>query len=188
MWTGIPPSTKFIQVTSLRNRKLTAPQITAHASATQSSSSWHISTSTAQRTLRESGLYGQIAAEKPQPRKSNKRKTFVWAKKHKEWTLDQWKSVLWSDESKDKIFSSTRRVFVRCRKGERMVSTCIVPTVKHRRGGVMVCGCFAGDTVRNLTCTHPPAGGRFQISDCMSTLRSDVSRFNFHHYGHTIRR
>ena len=40
-------------------------------------------------------------------KESNKQKRFVWAKKHKEWTLDQWKSVLWSDESKCEIFGSS---------------------------------------------------------------------------------
>src|SRR4029434_2235125 len=45
---------------------------------------------------------------------------------------------------------ATRRVFVRYRKGERKVSTCVVPTVKHGGGGVMVWGCFAGDTVGDL--------------------------------------
>src|SRR4029434_7612670 len=59
-------------------------------------------------------------------------------------------------ESKFKIFGSNRRVFVRRREGERMVSTCVVPTVKHGGrgggggGGVMVWGCFAGDTVGDL--------------------------------------
>ncbi|KAL1261386.1 hypothetical protein QQF64_006651 [Cirrhinus molitorella] len=48
---------KFIRVTSLRNRKLTAPQIRAQIIATQSSCSRHISTSTVQRRLRKSGLY-----------------------------------------------------------------------------------------------------------------------------------
>ena len=131
---------KFIRVTSLRNHKLTAPQIRAQMNATQSSSSRHISTSTVQRRLCESGLCGQIAAKKTLLRKSNKQKRFVWAKKHKEWTLDQWKSVLWSDESKFEIFGSTRRVFVRHRKVERMVSTCMVPPVRHGGGGVMCQG------------------------------------------------
>ncbi|KAL6470994.1 hypothetical protein MHYP_G00196440 [Metynnis hypsauchen] len=92
----------------------------------------------------------QHAARKPLLRRGNKQKRFVWAKKHKEWTLDQWKSVLWSDESKFEIFGSNRRVFVRRRKGERMDSTCLVPTVKHGGGAVMVWRCFAGDTVGDL--------------------------------------
>ena len=85
---------KFIRVTSLRNRQLTAPQIRAHINALQSSSSRHISTSTVQRRLRESGLHGGIAAKKPLLRKNNKKKRLAWAKKHKEWTLNQWKSTL----------------------------------------------------------------------------------------------
>ena len=64
--------------------------------------------------------------------------------------LDWWKSVLWLDESKFEIFGSNRRVFVRSRVGLRMISACVVPTVKHGGGGVMVWGCFAGDTVCDL--------------------------------------
>ena len=33
--------------------------------------------------------------------------------------------------------------------GERMISACVFPTVKHG-GGVVVWGCFAGDTVSDL--------------------------------------
>ena len=108
------------------------------------------SRTTAMRRLCESGLHGRIAARKPLLRTGNKQKRLVWAKEHKEWTLDQWKSVLWSDESKFEIFGSNHRVFVRRRKGERMDSTCLVPTVKHGGGGVMVWGCFAGDTFGDL--------------------------------------
>lgn len=52
--------------------------------------------------------------------------------------------MLWSDESKFEIFGSTHRVFVWHRKGEHMVSPCMVPTVEH-----VPWGCFAGDTVGN---------------------------------------
>ena len=64
--------------------------------------------------------------------------------------LDRWKSVLWSDASKCEIFGSKRRVFVRCRLGERMISACVGSTVKHGGGGVIVWMCFAGDTVCDL--------------------------------------
>ena len=60
-----------------------------------------------------------------------------------------WKSVLLSDESKFEIFGSNHCVFVRCRVGERMISACVVPTVKHGEG-MMVWGSFAGDTVGDL--------------------------------------
>ncbi|XP_073528969.1 uncharacterized protein [Phyllobates terribilis] len=98
---------KFIRVTSLRNRRLTAAQIIDQVNATQSSSSRHISTTTVKRRLCAAGLLGKIAARKPLLRTGNK-------------------------------------------KGERMDSTCLVPTVKHGGGGMMVWGCFAGDTVGDL--------------------------------------
>ena len=60
------------------------------------------------------------------------------------------KSVIWSDEYKFEMFGSNCFVFVRCRVGERMIYRCLVPTVKHGGGGVMVWAYFAGDTVIHL--------------------------------------
>ena len=56
---------ELFRVTNLRNPQLTAPQIAAQINASQSSSYRHISTSTVQRRLRESGLHGRIAAKEP---------------------------------------------------------------------------------------------------------------------------
>ena len=53
-------------------------------------------------------------------------------------------------ESKWEIFASNSCVFVRRCVGERMISACVFPTVKHGGGGVMVLGCFAGDTGSDL--------------------------------------
>ena len=39
---------------------------------------------------------------------TSKKKRLAWAKKHEQWTLDRWESVLWSDESKFEIFGSSR--------------------------------------------------------------------------------
>ena len=48
------------------------------------------------------------------------------------------KSDLLSDESKFEIFSSNRRVFVRLRVGEPIISACVILTVKQGGGDVMV--------------------------------------------------
>ena len=57
-------------------------------------------------------------------------------------------------ESKLEIFVSNRCVFVRRSVVERMISACVFLTVKHRGGGDIVWGCFAGDTVCELFRIH----------------------------------
>ena len=125
-------------------------KIAAQINSSQSSSKIHISTSTFQRRLLESGLYGYISAKKALLKDTNKKKRLAWAKKHEQWTLDRWKSVHWSDECKCEIFGLNHCVFVRHSVGERMISACVVPNMKHGGGCVMVCGGFAGDTVCDL--------------------------------------
>ena len=123
---------------SISSLELIAPQIATQINASQSSSNRHISTSTVQSKLHESGLHGRIAAKKPPLKDINQKKRLAWTKKHEQWTLDRWKSILWSDESKFEIFGSNCCVFVRRRVGEQMISACVVPTLKHGGGGVMV--------------------------------------------------
>ena len=80
----------------IRSLELPASEVAVQINASQRSSNRHISTSTVQRRLRVSGLHGWIAARKPLLTATNK-KRLAWAKKHEQWTLDWWKSVLWSD-------------------------------------------------------------------------------------------
>ena len=100
---------KFIRVTSLGNRRLTAPEITAQVNEASGAS---VSTATVKRRLKDAGLMGRCAARKPLLRPLNKRKRLTWAREHENWSIDQWKEVLWTDESKFEIFGSRRRVFV----------------------------------------------------------------------------
>lgn len=46
--------------------------------------------------------------------------------------------MLWSDESKFNLFGSDGQVLVRRRAGEAMNPACVVPTVKHGGGNIMV--------------------------------------------------
>ena len=54
--------------------ELPASEIAAQINASQSSSNRHISISTVQRILHESGLHGRIAAKKPLLNDTNKKK------------------------------------------------------------------------------------------------------------------
>lgn len=45
--------------------------------------------------LHESGLMVDIAAKKPLLRETNKKRNIAWIKKQKDWTLDQWKRMIW---------------------------------------------------------------------------------------------
>jgi hypothetical protein len=72
-----------------------------------------------------STIHGQIAGKKPLLKNTNNKKRLAWAKKHKQWTLDWWKSALWSDESKFEMFGSSCSVFVRRRAGEQDNDLCM---------------------------------------------------------------
>ena len=122
------------RVTSAAEDKFPASEFAAQINASEISSNRHISTSTVQWRQRESGLHGRIAAKKPLLKYTINNKRLAWAKKHKQCTSDQWKSVLWSDESKFEIFDSNLCVFVRRRVREGMFSACVVPTGKHGGG------------------------------------------------------
>lgn len=102
----------------------------------------NLSESTVRRRLREHGLFGRVARKKPLLRAYNVKKRLAWAKSHKHWTTDDWRKVIWSDESKFTLFQTTGKSYVRRRAGEAHLPECIVPTVKHGGGNVMVWGCF----------------------------------------------
>ena len=68
--------------------------------------------------LKKKGMIGRIAVRKPLLRPVNKQKRLRFAQEHVDWTIDQWKSVLWTDESKFELFGSHRRQFDRRKVNE----------------------------------------------------------------------
>ena len=74
---------KYIRVSSMRNRRLTSPQL---AASLNSAHKTPVSTSTVKRQLRDAGLLGRVAKKKPYLRQANKKKRLRWAKEHRHWT------------------------------------------------------------------------------------------------------
>lgn len=110
-----------------------------------------ISESTVQRRAHEAGLFGRVARKKPYVNKVNRVKRLKYAREMLAKPLGFWDTVVWSDESKFNLFGSDGKVMVWRTLKEEFDPKCIVPTVKHGGGSVMVWGCFAKSGMGKLT-------------------------------------
>ena len=99
-----------------------------------------------------------LQSKNPHLRKGNTTKRLKFAQRHKNWSAEQWKSVLWSDESKFEIFGTKRRQYVRRRNGEQFKDMSLQPTIKYGGGSVQVWGCISAGGVGDL----------FKIDDIMN--------------------
>lgn len=95
------------------------------------------------RRLREFGFGAHVAAKKPLLSYANICKRLEWAKAHKDWTVEDWKRVCFSDETPFTLFQSYGRKIVWRRPGERYKDDCLEKTVKHGGGKIQVWGCFS---------------------------------------------
>ncbi len=69
------------------------------------------------------------------------RKQFAEDKQTKD--MDYWNHVLWSNETKINLFGSEGVKRVWRQPGEEYKDKCVLPTVKHGGGSVMVWGCMS---------------------------------------------
>ncbi|CAK9801681.1 Transposable element Tcb1 transposase [Anthophora quadrimaculata] len=109
-----------------------------------------VSRITASRRLRDVGLFGRVGVKKPLISTKNQRARLQFAKNYQCWTVQDWKKVLFSDESKFKLFGSDGKQYVRRPVGTRYNSKYQIPPVKHGGGGAMVWGAFSYEGVGPL--------------------------------------
>jgi transposase len=101
-----------------------------------------ISPPTIRRILRENGLVSRIKKKKPYLSRIHQKRRLEFAKEHKDWTIEDWSKIIWSDESKFKIFGSDGKQYYWKRPEEPLNRFHIKPTVKFGGGSVMIWGCF----------------------------------------------
>lgn len=89
------------------------------------------------------GLFGRRPAEKPWISEKNRKARLTFAKEHLAWTANDWKKVLWSDESKFNMVASDGKGYVRRPVNKRFDPKYTKGTVKFGGGNIMVWGCFS---------------------------------------------
>ena len=145
MSTGRPRVTsslidRAIITASRSNPRLTAMDIHAEITKYYTSS---LSARTVRRRLQSAGLFARRPAKKPYITPKNRRARVAWAKEHLTWTAQQWRNVLFSDESKYALFGSDGQQYIRRPRGKKFDPAYQLPSIKHGGGSCMVWGCFS---------------------------------------------
>jgi hypothetical protein len=101
-----------------------------------------ISLGTISSRIREAGEFNSYwAASKPFISKKNQKCRLQWCQEHIKWSPEQWRRILWSDESPFVLrYNSKKRVWRMA--NERYAQNCIGGTVKHDKK-IMVWASFA---------------------------------------------
>ncbi len=129
---------RHIQRLCLGNRRMSAASIAAEVEGVGGQP---VSAQTIRRTLHQIGLHGCRPRRKPLLKMMHKKACKQFAEDKQTKDMDYWNHVLWSDETKINLFGSDSVKHVWRQPGEEYKDKCVLPTVKHGGGSVVVWSC-----------------------------------------------
>ncbi len=103
---------------------------------------------------------------------NNRKWRLQFAQAHQNWTIEDWKDVTWSDESRFLLLYSDGRVRIWRKEHESMDPSCLVSMVRAG-GGVMVWGIFSWHTLGPLV----PFEHRLNATAYLSIVADHVHPF-----------
>lgn len=101
-----------------------------------------VSAQTIRSTLQQAGLHGRRPRRKPLLKLAHKKACKQFAEDNLSKSMNYWNHVMWSDETKINLFGSDGVQHV-WRGGEEYHENCVLLTVKHGGGSIMVWGCMS---------------------------------------------
>lgn len=145
---GGRPKSLTIQDERYISRKIAAGVVDTAADAVkivQNDLKKDVSADTVRRGLKRVGMVSRTKVKKPllQPRHVKQR--YQWALKYKEWTVEDWKLVIWSDETKINRLGSDGRKWCWKKPGEDIKARHVKPTLKFGGGSIMLWGCMTSE-------------------------------------------
>ncbi|KAI1000236.1 hypothetical protein K3495_g7963 [Podosphaera aphanis] len=98
---------------------------------------------TVRNVLRQASLKAWKKVKKPALNSRHRKARLKFAQKHKEWTIEDWKRVIWSDETKINRICSDGIQYTWRKPQPGLAGRGIVPTLKFGGGNIMIWGCMA---------------------------------------------
>jgi transposase len=109
-----------------------------------------VSSSTVRRVLKKNSFKAVTKKKKPLLTAVHRKKWLAFALKYQEWTVEDWKRVIWSDETKINRIGSDGKQWVWKQKGEGLIEREVQGTLKFGGGNIMVWGCMGWNGVGQL--------------------------------------
>ncbi len=151
------------------DRKATVTQITTRYNQGMQET---ISERTTRRTLKQTGFSSRRPHRVPLLSAKNRKLRLQFARAHQNWTIEDLKNVVWSDESRFLLRHSDGRVRIWCEQHDSMDPSCLVSTVQAA-GVVMVWGIFSWHTLGPLV----PTEHRLNATAYLSIVADHVHPF-----------
>lgn len=128
---------RYLRLTARRERTVTARTLQTRL---RQSTGPRVSDQTIWNRLHDDGQCFRVRAIRLKLTRAHRAARLRYAREHLEWTMDNWKNVLFTDECKVKFFSVDREVRVWRREGERFSEPCIHGTDRFGGPSVMIWG------------------------------------------------
>ncbi|CEG76292.1 hypothetical protein RMATCC62417_11209 [Rhizopus microsporus] len=90
------------------------------------------------------GYASHVAAKKPFLNEKQQKARYIFAKSHAHWAADDWRKVIWTDESSFEIGKLSSQARVWCNALEKFKKGCLAPTFKSGRTSIMIWEAIAG--------------------------------------------
>ena len=149
--------------------------------ALQEATNKTFSVQTLRNHLKNTGMKAVVKKKRPLLLKRHRKACMDFALAHKDWTIEDWKKVVWSDETKINRLGSDGRQWVWKKAGESLSNKVVEGTVKFGGGSLMMWGCMMWEGV-GYACN---INGRMD-AELYTQILEDELQQSLEHYGKEV--
>lgn len=141
---------------------------------------------TLRKALRDGGLKAFEKMPKPCLSQKNIQERLHFATIHKDWTVEDWKRVVFSDETKINRFNADGRSWCWISDKENLPDRAVKQTVKHGGGSVMLWSCMTSRGLGDLVKIERRINAKDYIAILHGDLYLSLERLGYFNLGEVI--